>query len=113
MSKRGPLDDPMQEQRNAQKLAERDRQNRDDLRAVLATPAGRRFVFRLLDDRCKVSSVSFTGNSETFYREGRRSVGVELMQIIQEIAPDAWLQALNEEMTVRVKDHMFKEQRNG
>lgn len=113
MSKRGPLDDPQQEQRQAQRQAEREKQTRNDLRAVLATQAGRRFLFRLLDEVCKVNSVSFTGNSQTFYLEGRRSVGVELMTLIQETAPDAWLQALNEEMSIRVKEYQFKEQSNG
>lgn len=33
---------------------------------------------------------SFTGNSETFFREGARNVGLKLMAQIHELTPDAY-----------------------
>lgn len=51
------------------------------LNELLASPSGRWFLMRMFD-KTKLVSNSFTGNSSTFYNEGRRSVGVELMNEI-------------------------------
>ena len=56
-------------------------QNKRDLAAVLSTEAGGRFIFALLSE-CHVFSSSFTGNSETFFKEGERNVGLALMEHI-------------------------------
>ena len=56
-------------------------QNIRDLEAVLSTEAGGRFIFSLLNE-WHVFSSSFTGNSETFFKEGERNVGLALMEHI-------------------------------
>lgn len=55
--------------------------DREALKALLNNKHGRWFLMRLLD-RTKVNSEAFTGNSTTFYNEGRRSIGVELINDI-------------------------------
>lgn len=49
----------------------------NDLRRLLHEPWGRRLAYRLLED-AGVWASSFTGNSHTFYNEGRRNYGLDL-----------------------------------
>jgi hypothetical protein len=42
-----------------------------DLKTVMLTPEGRRFMWRFLSE-ANIFGPCYTGNSETFYREGRR-----------------------------------------
>lgn len=74
-----------------------------DFADVLATPAGRRVLMHVLEDGrfCRVFASSFTGNSETFRNEGQRTVGIALLQWAQAVAPDAYVQALTEELAAR------------
>lgn len=60
------------------KMHERDA---NALKELLDTPSGRWFIMRLLD-KTKVLSDCFTGNSQTFYNEGRRKVGIDLVNDI-------------------------------
>lgn len=71
-----------------------------DLREVMGTPAGRRVVWRLLE-RCRLFSTSFTGNSETFFREGERSVGLWLLQELEALAPEAFATMWAEQIDAR------------
>ena len=59
-------------------MAEKDR---EALIGLLKNPNGRWFLMRLLD-KTKVMTDCFTGNSATFYNEGRRKVGVDLVNEI-------------------------------
>ena len=70
------IDQPNTARQNARQLVV------SDLRFVMGTKQGRRFVARLLD-QAGLHRRSFTGNSETFFNEGRRSVALELAQDIQ------------------------------
>ena len=56
-------------------------QNRDrkGLEAVLGTEEGRWFLMRLLDTCC-IMQTTFTGNSQSFFNEGRRSVGIDIVK---------------------------------
>lgn len=58
-----------------------------DLRAVLSTAEGRRFVWGLLTFT-GVFKTSFTGNSETFYREGQRNVGLKIIADLRAACPE-------------------------
>jgi len=50
-----------------------------DMREVLSTKAGRSVMWGLLSDCCGYFDASFSGDPpETFYREGKRSVGALL-----------------------------------
>lgn len=66
-----------------------------DVREVLQTPCGRRFIWRYLVD-CGVFRTSFTGNSHTYFNEGMRNVGLKLLADINEAAPEAYLQMIKE-----------------
>ena len=66
-----------------------------DLQAVLNLDGGRRLLWRLLE-RAGIYKTSFTGNSETFFKEGRRDMGLFLLNEIQEADPDAYLKMIKE-----------------
>jgi len=72
---------------SAAKLARQVEAN--DWKRQLSTSEGRRFVWRLLGD-CGVFRSSFTGNSETFFNEGRRSVGLNILTAIEAHTPEAY-----------------------
>jgi len=46
-----------------------------------------RIIFRWILDTCGTFDPSFTGNSTTFYNEGRRSVALELMGLMNAVDP--------------------------
>ena len=56
----------------------------DALNHVLSTELGRWFCCRLLD-RTDILKQSFTGNSETFFNEGKRKVGLAYMNMLGQI----------------------------
>ena len=65
------------------------RKDKEALMDLLKTPSGRWFLMRLLD-KTKVLSDCFTGNSSTFYNEGRRKVGVDLVNEIAALGLEAF-----------------------
>lgn len=67
----------------------------EDLLHVMSSRRGRRFVWRLLD-YTGLYRQSFTGNSETFFNEGRRNVGLFILDEVTSAAPDQWLQMQRE-----------------
>jgi len=70
-------------------------QEQADLKFVLASAQGRRILWKYLS----VSGVyeqSFTGNSTTFFNEGRRSIGLLILADIMEANPESYLQMMME-----------------
>jgi len=63
------------------------RLRREDLRAILATKAGQRWVW-WLTGRCHVFSSSYTGNNHVNFLEGERNIGILLHREIMEIDPE-------------------------
>ena len=65
----------------------------EDLRTILKTKWGRRFVWRLLS-RCNIFSQSFVMGDPmaTAFNEGRRSIGNTLLQQVTAINPESYLQ---------------------
>ena len=63
---------------------------------MLATRAGRAVVWRLIDQVAGTFGGTFTGSSQTFHLEGRRSVGIDLMRESQRVAPAEYVLALTE-----------------
>lgn len=76
-------------------VIERNRQRREeeinDLRAVLSSASGRRFVWRLLE-RSGVFRSSFNAVSDSYtaFNEGRRNLGLRVLNDILEADPDAF-----------------------
>jgi hypothetical protein len=66
-----------------------------DLRTLMGTVEGRRFIWRLLD-RAGVFRTSFTGNSTTFFNEGMRNIGLIVLADITEACSDNYLLMMKE-----------------
>lgn len=71
----------------------------EDLGAIMGEMTGRRFVYRILE-MAGVYRLSYTGNSETFFNEGARNIGLKLMAEIQRVAPAQYLQMLKEQSSI-------------
>ena len=62
-------------------VKEQARRDTEALLDLLGSKRGRWFLLRMLDVT-KVNSMCFTGNSKTFYNEGRRDVGLGIIKSI-------------------------------
>lgn len=82
----------------AKRLQER---QKSDLRKVLSSAEGRRFVWRVIGE-AGVFKGSFTGNSETFFREGKRDMGLFVLNDILKSHPDAFAQMQREAASDRL-----------
>lgn len=67
----------------------------EDMKFILSTSQGRRMLWRYLE-HCGIYKDSFTGNSATFYNEGRRAVGIKLLDDITAADPDTYLTMMKE-----------------
>jgi hypothetical protein len=83
-----------------EKLTEAERRvhekREEDLRQVMRTEVGRRFVYHLIYLRCGVMDDFFSGNSHDVRRGGQQSVGKQLVADLQELCPDEFLQMQSE-----------------
>jgi len=61
-------------------------QNLKDLKHILGSAHGRRFMKDLLSG-CMLSETTFTGNSQTYFNEGVRSVGLKILRDIWLVDP--------------------------
>lgn len=77
------------------KQSNRRRRELDDVRAVLALPAGRRFLWRLLG-QCRVTESIFAPNSRIAYNSGMQDVGHFVQGEIVLARPEAYLQMITE-----------------
>lgn len=74
-----------------------------DLRAVMSSPQGRRFVWRLLD-AAGVFSASYTADpNSTAYAEGRRAMGLWLMREAQTVARDPYVAMVREALELQLQ----------
>jgi hypothetical protein len=58
-----------------------------DVKKLLDTPEGLRFLWRVLD-LAGIYRTTFTGNSHTFFNEGRRALGLEIKADLLEVDPE-------------------------
>ena len=68
-----------------------------DYRSVLQTAEGRRVMWDIMS-MCHLYSLSMTGNSNTFFREGERNIGLRVLGRILEANPGAYPDLMNENM---------------
>lgn len=83
-------DEALQKRRERQEL---DRgQRAADLRAVMGTPQGQRFLFGIIEQDCNAFGGSFVAGAADVsdFNEGARSIGVGLMLEIQGTAPEQY-----------------------
>lgn len=66
-----------------------------DLKMVMDSLEGRRFVWRLLD-KAGVFRTSFTGNSTTFFNEGMRNMGLVVLADVHEACAEQYIQMMTE-----------------
>lgn len=89
--------------------AEQRRQAEDDLRQVLSTAAGRRFLWRLINGACDYNGTSCSlEHVHLVNHDAKRAVAVELINAIQAADPAGWrllydeaLRAMEEAARVR------------
>lgn len=72
------------------------RQRDSDLRVILLSPAGRRFLRRLLDPMLGSSFVPGSPES-TAFNEGRRSIALALLSEVQRVSPQGYAAMRREE----------------
>jgi hypothetical protein len=65
------------------------RADRDDADLVwlMSQREGRRFIWRLMQS-CHLYESSFTGTNATFFREGERNVGLQILADIVRLCPE-------------------------
>lgn len=71
------------------------KQQLQDIRAVLGTAQGRRLLCRIWDES-RLMKPCYTGNSNTFYNEGRRELGLTLWNDAMEACPELLLDTVAE-----------------
>lgn len=82
--------DPEQVRHAARKERRREEQTANDLRAVMGSPAGRRFMWELLS-RAGIYRSVWDNSARIHYNAGRQDFGHELVALITEHDPDGWL----------------------
>jgi hypothetical protein len=87
--------DPTQVKEQAQKEKRGREKELDDVKFILSHRQGRRFYFRYLEE-CGVFKTSFTGNSQTFFLEGQRNIGLKLLSDLNEAEPEAYIVMIKE-----------------
>lgn len=73
---------------------------KNDLVWLMSQERGRRFIWRLLS-RAGVFQSSFTGNSGTFFNEGRRDIGLWVLSSIMASCPEDFIKMLTEQKDYR------------
>lgn len=68
-----------------------------DIAALLDHPEFRRYVKRYLSI-CNVFKTTFTGSSETFFREGQRAIGTTMFGEIMQVSPERFSEIMREPM---------------
>ena len=61
----------------------------NDVKWLMSNKQGRRFISRLIGE-AGVYRTTFTGNSETFFKEGKRSFGLFLISEVVTHAPESY-----------------------
>jgi len=92
------------DQAERERLARIERANElDDIKFMMKTKQGRRFMWRLLTVG-NIFRKCFTGNSQTFYNEGKREMTLEFYQDIMEASPDQFAVAQKENWKAENKE---------
>lgn len=89
----------MTDKRRRQILKEIPRTVRDDLRHVMSTTRGRRFVRHIIYDVCRLEGVSYASHAnDTAFREGQRKVGSMLQSLVQLVTPQEFTAMMAEKL---------------
>lgn len=94
------LSDEEKRKRELSKLE--DQQAIADMKFVMSDPRGRRFIFSQLA-RTGVFKSSYTGDNETFFREGMRNTGIRLLDDLKTHCDELYLTMERERINDRRK----------
>ena len=86
---------PIKAQQKRTKIKEAVALDNDAMVLVMSSKEGRRTVWRIMETTGYFLT-SFTGNSETFFREGKRYIGRLLYDELNELCPDLYNQMVSE-----------------
>lgn len=86
---------PKQVERAQSKQKDQARQQMDDIRTLLETAEGRRFLWRLLG-HCRVFESVFEPNSRMAYNSGMQDVGHFVLGEIMKARPEAYILMMQE-----------------
>ena len=64
-----------------------------NVRDLLRTRSGQDVLWHILS-LCGIYSTAFTGNSQTFFNEGKRAIGLEVLDLINQADPEAYANML-------------------
>lgn len=84
------------EKRKSAKFVRTERQ--EQMKAVLATKEGRDVIWRILE-QTGLYKDAFTGNSSTFYNEGKRAIGLYLIEEMLSADAEAYVKLQMEHLT--------------
>lgn len=77
--------------------------NEDAFRFVMGDVRGRNFVWNLLS-YTGLYDDSFTGNSSTFYNEGKRAIGLKLIAELEDACPNEFILMWTEHLVKQESD---------
>ena len=107
MSDYNPLDlKGLQKSKDNKKFTEKlDRQNEEsDIKWLMSSKRGRRFVWRLLE-QAGVFRSSFNTNAMTMsFSEGNRNYGLQLLNLVHTLCPELYPTMIKEQQNVRNAD---------
>lgn len=83
------LGDESQVKERTQKVKSVRERELDDLKSILATKPGRRFIWRMLSE-CKLFAVSEVPNASIYMLEGKRTIGKSLFADVWDADEDAY-----------------------
>lgn len=96
MNRNDKADKAAQRLENEQEARLNAEQFEKDFNWLMDNPAGRRLMSGWLKDT-GIYEKSYTGNSETFYNEGRRGFGLELLGKVNTLCPTNFITMLGEQ----------------
>jgi hypothetical protein len=71
---------------------------REDMAAVMSTPAGRRVLYRLIYDRCGLQDVYLAQDSGIYKHEGQRKIGADMAFELQQNHTESYILMITERM---------------
>ena len=78
------------------RLQEQARQSKlSDLRVVLDTASGRNIIWDILE-KGMIFRTTYTGNSKSFFNEGKRSLALQIMNDVLEVMPTFFAMMIKE-----------------
>jgi len=75
---------------------EKQRRAREDWLFLLSDSRGRRLFYSIINDYCRLQSVSLARNSEIYVHEGMRTVAADLLEMARSVSPRAYTLAMHE-----------------